>query len=526
MKGSRAKVLFFVVLISALITSLVIYGSKAISGIIPLVLLGGAVLLGTTSILYQVFLKPLNKIQEYIQKINQNDLMFEVKDENLGIYNGIVEDFKTMISNMKKNFRQEVHIATEIAEVTGQLNVVSNESTETMSAIAASTEITCKRGEEQFAMLNEIAKENMGMMETLNKVSAEMNGTTAFTTETIREAQRGINATAIIKEKMEEIKKAVEETAQRVDKLKGDSTKMGSMMELIGDITEQTNLLALNASIEAARAGEHGRGFMVVAQEVSKLSQDTKGVSTEIEEILTVLQKEVALIGEWMKKEKLQVEESYRLINETVEDFYKVNNALQLSVDKVENMNKSIIKVNERGNSFAKNIEDAAAFSKEISAQMQHSTAEVLMQDERLLNLKTITSKLYENADNMQQYITSQVMEGKMLKAVNYIKNTTINTPLNHQRVSDLLKETGMDAIYITDNKGVVSYCNNQDTIGLNLYEVDKSFSALREGKAKYVATPVKKRVEDGRLFKFLAIIDEKGIIYQVGLSIESLLKF
>ena len=58
--------------------------------------------------------------------------------------------------------------------------------------------------------------------------------------------------------------------------------RVGSVVQLITEITRQTNLLALNATIEAARAGEAGRGFAVVAGEVKALAAQTARATAEI----------------------------------------------------------------------------------------------------------------------------------------------------------------------------------------------------------------------------------------------------
>ncbi|MCZ4303670.1 methyl-accepting chemotaxis protein [Zoogloeaceae bacterium G21618-S1] len=76
------------------------------------------------------------------------------------------------------------------------------------------------------------------------------------------------------------------------------STRTAQANALLGEvnaIAKQSALLALNASIEAARAGDAGREFVVVAEEVTALSQRTEGFSTQMAAVLSAMQ---SLIGD------------------------------------------------------------------------------------------------------------------------------------------------------------------------------------------------------------------------------------
>ncbi|MFG1401128.1 methyl-accepting chemotaxis protein [Xanthobacter sediminis] len=79
-------------------------------------------------------------------------------------------------------------------------------------------------------------------------------------------------------------------TGTVVDRLARDAEKIGSVIQLIQEITAQTNLLALNATIEAARAGDAGRGFAVVASEVKSLAAQTAKATEDIATQITDIQ--------------------------------------------------------------------------------------------------------------------------------------------------------------------------------------------------------------------------------------------
>lgn len=102
-------------------------------------------------------------------------------------------------------------------------------------------------------------------------------------TESIEQLSAGIKEVTIgVQDLVGMNENLLEKTHETTDKAKDTD----EIVNIIKGISSQTNLLGLNASIEAARAGDYGKGFSVVAQEIRKLSTNSK---ESIEKIANII---------------------------------------------------------------------------------------------------------------------------------------------------------------------------------------------------------------------------------------------
>jgi len=74
----------------------------------------------------------------------------------------------------------------------------------------------------------------------------------------------------------EEISASLQSINANSQVIEGAVKEIDQISVNIKEISDQTHLLGLNAAIEAARAGDTGKGFNVVAEEIRKLSANTK----------------------------------------------------------------------------------------------------------------------------------------------------------------------------------------------------------------------------------------------------------
>jgi methyl-accepting chemotaxis protein len=98
-----------------------------------------------------------------------------------------------------------------------------------------------------------------------------------------------------------EINRNQNDLYSEVQQVKELTDNIDQVMAFIKEIADQTNMLGLNAAIEAARAGSIGKGFGVVADEIRKLSEESRKTVIKIREFTDKIQRSVEITTESSK---------------------------------------------------------------------------------------------------------------------------------------------------------------------------------------------------------------------------------
>ncbi len=200
----------------------------------------------------RVVTEPIIRIHSLISRLSAGDLAVEFES-----FNGKDEISKMALelnSMVKKlsSFVRDIHQAADLLTESGlSLSKVS----ETM---AESAQI-------QRTSLTELIATTDLMVSTMRKNMIDA----AHAMEIAHEASSKIQEGAVVAVQTVE---AMEQIAEKA--------------YLINDIAYHTNILSLNTSVEAARAGALGKGFAVLADEVRKLSEQSKASAKEIEQLI------------------------------------------------------------------------------------------------------------------------------------------------------------------------------------------------------------------------------------------------
>ncbi|ASA20102.1 methyl-accepting chemotaxis protein [Paenibacillus donghaensis] len=358
-------------------------------------------------VLVRLIGRPLGKLARLMEEGEQGNLNvrtnFKGRDEigRLGhSFNRMMEQISCLAGQSSASAEAVLSTSEQLVQASGATSAHARE------VAAATSEIA--QGAASLAAEAESSNRNVEMMGGKMQEVAEVNVSMDVSAEqVITVSEQGA-------ELMKKLVAQSESSLKMMDLIQGNSDKLRESTHLIRSIlspmiavNKQTNILALNASIEAVRAGAAGRGFIVIAEEIrglanqsnqsiASVSQITEEISSHIENTVNLVREAAPLFGEQITS----VRESSVIFESVRAEMGHFIGYISQSSDAVAELNGFQQQLSESMASVTSVVQQTSASTEEVASM---SSQQFIISEE----LVALSGKLEELAEDLKRSLVS-----------------------------------------------------------------------------------------------------------------------
>ncbi|TBL81856.1 methyl-accepting chemotaxis protein [Paenibacillus thalictri] len=354
--------------------------------------------------------RPIVTIRNLMKEGEQGNLTVRTTITRQDEIGQLGASFNEMMEKITQLVKQTNDSAKEVLTTAVDLSDASKKTASSAKEIAIATE-EIANGASSLAVESERGNDltaQIGMqMQTVVQSNVDMGNAAS---EVHKSSEQGIQYMSELIQKTNKTEQMTRSMVEKVDKLKESTRSIRKILEVLNNITKQTNILSLNATIEAARAGTAGKGFMVVADEIRKLAdqsrqsiavvgQITETIQTEVDETVNVLSAAYPIFKEQIDSVK-EADEIFKQVQGQMGGFI---HQLEDVTESIQTLDKSQLVLSEAMSNVSAVAQQSSATSEEVASLSNEQT-----------NISSGLVRLSENLESLSNSLQESLSKFKV----------------------------------------------------------------------------------------------------------------
>src|SRR4051794_5126825 len=336
-------------------------------------------------------------------RVADGDLTVEVTPRSPGDVLG--NAFARMIVQLRDLAGKLSGSAQSLSAASQQMATTSEEAGRAVGEIASAVSEVAAGAERQVRAVEKakLATEEVATASETSATNAQESAQAAVAAREV--AEQGAGAVTQASEAMSAVHDSSLQATEAIRALGAKSEQISGIVATITGIAEQTNLLALNAAIEAARAGEQGRGFAVVADEVRKLAEESRGAAASISGLIGEIQDETARTVSVVEDGARQTEDGVATVEQARESFVALGMSVQDMNERVDRIAAAIQQIASASHQVGSDMAEVAAVAEQSSASSQQVSASTQQTSASTQQIAASAREMARTADELERLV-------------------------------------------------------------------------------------------------------------------------
>lgn len=356
-----------------------------------------------------------SKTKEQMKNIEDSILNWDfLKDSNEisseGTQKQIYENLQLYFKEFNLNFDKIKTVSSQFEGLADEMRDISNNVKYASEYIAKGSQSQTE-DVEQCLEISDVLAIQIGDMskkfDELIQISEEMNTV-------------NVNGKSTIENLSEQQKKnqiVLKNITDGIYNLVGKSQRINEITKVLYGISQQTNLLALNASIEAARAGDAGLGFAVVAEEVRKLSEESRVASQNINESIEDITNELHSLKLTIDESESTFGAQEEAVKTVVKAFEDINFFINTFIDSQKKFSNQVGGLDTQKNKLVESVSDIASVIEESSATTEEVASLTMSQGSIVELIHKLSRELLQRVEAVdEEFHKIQIQRHELVK--------------------------------------------------------------------------------------------------------------